>query len=165
MLQVWAYYHLLDDRELTLRAWGVHDARVATWQRHLVKWLFPVQARLIRRAFRVGPESYERARTEIERLLSDIDSRLAGRESVNSILGDEVPNYTDYTFAALSSVWALPPNMAHAKAPLLDVAELPAAMRKDIEAFRDRHPAASAFVDRLYRNDRDPPGERGQGDT
>ena len=155
MLQVWAYCHLLDDRELTLRAWGIYDARVPAWQRRLLRRLYPLQALLIRRAFRAGPASLERARNDIGELLGDIEQRLGAHESLNSILGDGVPNYTDYAFAALSSVWALPPNMGGSDEPLLDIDALPEAMRRDIEGFRSRFPAASAFVDRLYREHRD----------
>ncbi len=155
MLQVWVYSHLLDEPELTLRAWGVHDKRVPAWQRRLLRWLYPVQARLIRRAFRIGPASYERAKSGIEEVLSEVDRRLGEQESLNSILGDGVPNYTDYAFAALSSVWALPPNMGGSNEPLLDIEALPEAMRRDIEEFRHRFPAASAYVDQLYREHRD----------
>ena len=165
MLQVWAYCHLLDDRELTLRAWGVHDSLVPAWQRRLLRRLYPVQALLIRRAFRIGPASCERVRNDIEELLGDIDRRLADHESLNSILGDEVPNYTDYAFAALSSVWALPPNMGGSDGPLLDISALPEAMRRDIEGFRDRFPAASTFVDQLYRDHRDRRDESEQRDA
>lgn len=154
MLQVWAYCHLLDDPEQTLKAWGVHDSRVPAWQRQLLRRLYPIQARLIGRAFRVGPASYERARSDIEELLGDVERRLGENGSLNSILGEEVPNYTDFAFAALSSVWALPPNMGGGNEPLLDIDALPEAMRRDIEDFRNRFPAASAFVDQLYREHR-----------
>ena len=30
-IQIWVYYHVLDDRELTLLAWGAHDPRVPLW--------------------------------------------------------------------------------------------------------------------------------------
>lgn len=167
MLQVWVYSHLLDDREQTLRAWGVHDTRVPAWQRRLLSWLYPVQARLIRRVFRIGPGSYERAKGDIEEVLGDIERQLGDHDSLNSILGDGVPNYTDYAFAALSSVWALPRNLARDDGPLLDIDALPEAMRNDIEGFRERFPAASAFVDRLYRDyrDCDPGDDDGQGET
>lgn len=165
MLQVWAYCHLLDDREQTLRAWGVHDSRVPAWQRHLLRPLYPIQARLIRRAFRVGPASYERARSDIEDLLGDVERRLGEHGSLNSILGEAVPNYTDFAFAALSSVWALPPNMGGSDGPLLDVDALPEAMRRDIEDFQNRFPAASAFVDHLYREHRERRSENESSDA
>jgi hypothetical protein len=52
-LQVWIYYHLLRDPELCKHAWGVNSEAVPAWQRQLVRVLFPVQAYLIRKAFRV----------------------------------------------------------------------------------------------------------------
>ncbi|MCW8872491.1 MAG: hypothetical protein OQK01_07745, partial [Xanthomonadales bacterium] len=32
-LQVWVYHHILDDRELTLQAWGANSPRIPAWQR------------------------------------------------------------------------------------------------------------------------------------
>ena len=35
-LQIWVYYRILDHRELTLRAWGVHNPDIPLWQRQLL---------------------------------------------------------------------------------------------------------------------------------
>ena len=50
-LQVWVYYHILDDRELTLHAWGCNSPAIPAWQRYLVMVLYPVLRFLLRKAF------------------------------------------------------------------------------------------------------------------
>ncbi len=151
-LQIWVYYHLLPEKELMLRAWGAYDRTVPAWQRGLVRLLHPVQAYMIRRAFGVSPPRYEKARQHIETLLEDLNGRLA--EQPNSLLGDTVQNYTDLSFAALSSPWFLPENFAGQESAVLEYEELPAGMREDIERFKTAYPDAYAFIERLYKTER-----------
>ncbi len=151
-LQVWAYTHLLEERDIMLRAWGADDPRVPAWQRKAIQLLYPLQVILMRRAFRLTPEHYTKATERIEKLLGDIDARL--ESSPNSILGGESINYTDIAFAALSTPWLLPPNFAGRDEGILEPATLPAAMQNDIERFRSRFARAAAFADRLYREER-----------
>jgi hypothetical protein len=51
-LQVWVYHHMLEDRELTLHAWGCNSREIPWWQRISLKLLFPVLRILIRMVFR-----------------------------------------------------------------------------------------------------------------
>ena len=149
-LQVWVYYHVLDHRELALRAWGVKDKRVPMWQSALIKLLFPIQRYLIRRSFRIKPENYQRACHYLEELLAEIDTRVS--DGRLSILGDSEPNYTDYTFAAIIGLW-LQPNAyggEHGKQSHIDDEERPPAMREDIARWREDYPKAVEFVERLY---------------
>ena len=158
-LQVWLYWHLLDERDLVLDAWGVDDLRVPALERRLLRLLYPVQRLLMRRTFRLNQAHFEKSRAHIERLLGEVDSAL--RQHPQSILGDAEPNYTDYAFAALSSLWVLPPNLAGRSAgPVLERARLPAAMREDLETFGDRYPAALEFAERLYRDARPAEGAK-----
>lgn len=156
-LQVWAYYHLLERKSLMLELWGAYDPRVPGWQRTLVRWLYPVQVALMRRAFRLSTGHYESAKRHIEALLADVDRALA--ESPRSILGDEDPNYTDFAFAALSTPWALPGNFAGREQPVLTYDKSPASMQEDIDEFRQGAPAAWEYVISLYRDERGTPGE------
>lgn len=149
-LQVWVYYHVLDHRDIALRAWGVNDQRVPKWQRAMIKLLFPVQRYLIRRSFRISPENYQRVCHYLEDLLSEIDIRVSdGRVS---ILGDSEPNYTDYTFAAIMGLWLQPSEYGgvHGKQSHIDDDERPQAMRADIARWREDYPKAVEFVERLY---------------
>ena len=152
-LQVWIYSHLLDKKPLMLDAWGVNDARVPRLQRVLIRILYPVQVRLMRRAFSLTPSHYESVKARILELLGDIDAAVA--ENPASILGDSESNYTDFAFAALSSPLALPANFAGlAKPHSLDYDRLPDGMKTDIDEFRAAAPAAFEFIARLYREER-----------
>ena len=151
-LQIWIYYHLLPEKALLLRAWGADDPAVPAWQRRLIRLLHPVQVTMIRRAFGVSAKRYEKARQHIETLLEDLNARLGERS--NSLLGDRALNYTDFCFAALSSPWLLPENLAGQGSAVLDFEELPAGMREDIERFKAAYPAVHKFVEQLYKNER-----------
>jgi glutathione S-transferase len=154
-LQVWVYYHMLDDRALTLQAWGANSPCVPSWQKALLKVLFPLQATMIRRAFRVSDEHYEKSVLRIEELLADVDTRLADGRA--SILGDADINYTDLAFAALSGLWLQPPGYGGVKGKYvrIDRTRVPRRMRADIERWLEDFPRASGFVEALYRDQRE----------
>ncbi len=152
-LQIWIYHHMLEDRELTLRAWGVDNPDIPIWQRWLLQLLFPVQRFLIRKSFRITPASYQRACERIEALLGEIDATLAdGRESV---LGGE-RNYTDYAFAAMTGLWLQPEGYGGGQADSVRIERSQATnpMRADIERWCEDYPTAVAWVQRLYAEER-----------
>lgn len=153
-LQIWVYHHLLDDRDLTLRAWGAEDPATPFWQRQALKLLFPILRTLIRRSFRINEASFQKAVTRIDDLLGDVDQRLADDQS--SILNDGELNYTDLAFAALSGVWLITPEYGGGRAEgvRLEPQALPPAMRSDMERWRSSFPRAAGFVERLYREER-----------
>ena len=149
-LQVWVYYHLLQDRGLTLHAWGVNNPATPVWQRLALRLLFPLQARLIRFSFRINDHNYARAVERIEALLGDIEADLGdGRES---LLGGHERNFTDYTFAAFTGLWLMPPGYGGGKADAVRIEreQRPPAMRQDIERWNDAYPDAVKFVEGLY---------------
>jgi len=153
-LQVWLYYHLLLDRELTLRLWGNDDPEVPWWQRALMRPLYPLTALFIRRVFSITDDHYAKAVEHIDQMLSDVDTQLAdGRQS---ILGGDELNYVDLTFAAISGLWLQPDNYGGGMADACRVARnnLPAPMRADIERWIEDYPRASSFVTRLYEQER-----------
>jgi len=149
-LQVWIYHHLLNDRELTLHAWGAENPATPTWQRLLLRVLFPLLAALIRRSFRITDSNYARAVGRIESLLADIDGRLAdGRQS---LLGDDDVNYTDLQFAAFTGLWLMPGAYGGGRADAVRVehARAPVGMRADIKRWQNTYPRAVDFVESLY---------------
>ena len=155
-LQVWVYYHVLNDRDLTLHVWGAGSPATPAWQRPLLRLLFPVLRFLIRRSFRITVENYKRAVKRIDETLGDADARLqAGQKS---LLGGDAPNYTDFAFAAMTGLILMPPGYAGGKAEAvrLDREQAPAAMRQDIEDWVARHERAIAFVEALYAEERRP---------
>jgi len=153
-LQVWVYYHLLQDRALTLHAWGAGNPATPAWQRPLLRLLFPVLARLIRFSFSVNDKNYGKAVQRIDELLADINGDLA--DGRRSILGGDDLNFTDYAFAAFSGVWLMPAGYGGGKAEAVRIerAAAPAGMQRDIESWVSAYPAVVDFVEELYSNHR-----------
>lgn len=153
-LQIWVYYHLLDDRELTLHAWGASNPATPGWQRYALKLLFPLLRLLIRKSFRITETSYQRAVSGIDELLAEADARLAdGRKS---LLGGDALNYTDFAFAAMTGLWLMPPGYGGGKADAVRIERerAPADMQRDIAAWSSSSPLSVAFVERLYAEER-----------
>lgn len=151
-LQVWIYYHILPDRELTLRAWGYENPATPAWQRMLLRPLYPLLAYLIRFSFRVNDRGYARAVEHIETLLSDVEGWLA--DDRGSLLGGDDTNFTDLAFAAYTGLWLMPDGYAggRAEANRIERDRAPEAMRRDIERWIEANGKAVAFVDGLYKN-------------
>ncbi len=156
-LQVWAYYHMLDDRELTLHAWGANDSATPHWQKLVLKALFPLLRVLIRRAFRISEARYAKAVENIENLLAEIETGLAG--GGRSLSGAAEPDFTDLHFAAMSGLWLMPPEYGGGKAAGVRVEKesAPQPMRADIDRWSGAYPAAVSHVATLYREHRMPP--------
>lgn len=155
-LQVWVYYHLLLDRELGLHAWGANSPLVPQWQKLLLRPLFPVLALFIRKSFSITDEHYAKAVEHIDDMLGDVDTRLAdGRKS---ILGGSEINFVDIAFAAISGLWLQPQHYGGGKADACRIARNRVAgqMRADIERWIEDYPKASAFIMRLYAEERLP---------
>jgi glutathione S-transferase len=153
-LQVWVYYHILDDRDLTQHAWGCNSPAIPAWQRYIVIAVYPVLRILMRKAFRITDSHYAKSVEHIESILAEIDALLAdGRES---ILGDESIDFVDITFASLSALWLQPPEFGREKANMVRVErqDAPGAMRADIERWIEKYPRATAFIYRLYEQER-----------
>jgi glutathione S-transferase len=155
-LQVWIYYHLLGERELCTHLWGANSAQTPGWQRVLIRTLYPVQAVLIRRTFRISPGHYQKSCEHIEALLADVDARLGDGRA--SILGDGEINYTDIAFASLSGVWMQPAGYGGGAADgvRIEKERFPDAMRADMQRWETDYPRAWAFATRLYAEERRP---------
>ncbi len=153
-LQVWVYYHLLQDRELTLHAWGADSPLVPAWQRLTLRVLFPLLAALIRRSFAISDGHYAKSVLHIDELLAKIDTQLA--DGRRSILGGDTINYTDITLAAMSGPWMQPEGYGGGKAEAnrIEAEQMPAKMRADVERWFEDHPKVHAYVARLYAEER-----------
>jgi len=153
-LQVWIYYHLLHDRDLTIRLWGANNPLVPRWQREALRLLFPVLAALVRYSFAINKEHCARSVLHIEELLNNTDTQLAdGRQS---ILGGNRINYTDLTLAALSGLWMQSQGYGGGKAEgcRIERDQMPVEMRADVERWIEDFPKATTFVTRLYAEER-----------
>ena len=155
-LQVWIYYHLPQDPQLLLHAWGVNSPLVPAWQKLLLKILRPLLTLLIQKSFKTTTKNCQRAVEHLETLLQDVDTRLADNPA--SLLGGDKINYTDIAFAALSGVWLQPQNYGAGKADAvrLEHDSLPEAMGADVERWMADYPRATAFINGLYENERKP---------
>jgi hypothetical protein len=149
---VWIYYHLLDAPALCKHAWGVDSEAIPAWQRKLVALLYPVQAALIRRAFRVNETNYRKSCERIEALLAETDARLG--DGRRSILGGETLNYTDFAFAAIQGAWLQPEDYGGGVGIRIERSRVPDAMRRDIERWIEDYPRVSRFVEELYAEER-----------
>ncbi len=149
-LQIWVYYHILADRELTLHAWGANSAATPAWQRTALRLLFPLLALLIRLSFKINDTNFARSVARIEDLLADVNADLSdGRQS---LLGGDDINFTDIAFAACTGLWLMPPGYGGGKADSVRIERdrAPDAMRADIERWLDAYPAAVSWVETLY---------------
>ncbi len=153
-LQVWVYYHVLHDREITLRAWGAEDPATPGWQRYLLRILFPVLRALIRRSFRITDPNYQKSVSRIEALLGEANVWLADDRA--SLVNDGELNYTDLAFAAMSGLWMMCPQYGggRADAVRIELQQAPLAMREDVERWSEKFPRVVGFVERLYREER-----------
>jgi glutathione S-transferase len=154
MQQVWVYYHILEDRDLTLHVWGANSPRTTAWHKPALRLLFPLLKVLIQRSFRIDDGNYAKAVGYIEELLSDIDTRLA--DGRGSILGGDAINYTDIAFAALSGIWLRPDEYGGGAADdcRAERDEVPAPMQAEAQRWIEDFPRATAFIERLYAEER-----------
>ncbi len=153
-LQVWVYFHLLDSRELTLRAWGYQSTAIPAWQRKSLRLLFPLLRFLIRRAFQISTAHHARAVEHIDTLLAEVDAAL--QDGRKSILGGDVINYSDITFAAIMGLWLQPEGFGGGKADTVSIErkQMPPAMLTEMERWSERYPRSSLFIEGLYRDER-----------
>ncbi|MEL7187139.1 MAG: hypothetical protein AAFN50_12005 [Pseudomonadota bacterium] len=153
-LQIWVYYRLLDERDLTLHVWGANSRDIPGWQRLMLKVLFPLQRAQIRSAFRISDESFARSVANIEAVLTDMNASL--KDGQKSLLGGDQPNYTDFAFAAMTGLWLMPPGYGGGKAEAvrLERDRMPEPMRMDVEAWEAANPHAVKFVQQLYAEQR-----------
>lgn len=142
----WAYAQLLPDRA-GLRRMMSH--RVPRLEATLLVLLMPAIVPLVRRAFRITPESAERSRLRVREEFAAVDALLA--DGRRYLVGGRF-SAADLTFAALASPVLLPPQCG-APYPALDAA--PATMRDEVRQLRAT--AAGRFALRLYVEERAPP--------
>ncbi len=153
-LQVWVYFHLLDDPRLTKHAWGCDNPAIPYWQRLALKALYPLLAFLIRKAFRISPSRYRKAVEHIDAQLAQVEAKLAdGRQS---ILGGDTLNYTDLAFAAIMGLWLQPAEYGGGKADAVRIerGQCPPAMVRQIEAWTAAYPLCTRFIEQTYRQHR-----------
>jgi glutathione S-transferase len=139
----WAYHEMLPDRRQLrhMMARGVPRLEAL-----LLPLLMPVIVPLIRKAFRITPDSARRSLGQVREVFADVDALL--RDGRRFLVGDRF-SAADLTFAALASPLLLPAECG-ASYPRLD--EVPEAMRE--QSLRLRDTGAGRFALRLYAQER-----------
>jgi len=156
LLQRWVYQNIINDRELTLQAWGANDPQLPRWQRLAVRIGFPFLRVMIRRAFRLSDRAHQQVLVRISEVLQSMEDRLAdGRQT---LLGGDQISFVDITLAGLSGLWIQTPEYGGGRAGGVRLlpASLPAAMRAERQQWLERFPHVVALVERLYRDERRP---------
>ena len=151
-LQVWIYYHLLEAPDLCKEAWGLHSEAIPGWQRRLIGILFPLQAFMIRKVFRVTETNYRKSCERIEALLAETEAALA--DGRRSILGGDTVNYTDLAFAAIQGARLQPAQYGGGAGIRIDKSRAPVAMQADIERWIEDYPRVTTFIEDLYATQR-----------
>lgn len=141
----WAYFHLLPHRTLAERVVGTGAPAI---ERRAMRLLFPLARQVLRRALNITPETAEKSRVRMVALFDEVSARL--QDGRRFLVGDRF-TAADLTFASLAAVALLPP-----EAPVLrmDLTDLPASMRPDVE--RLRATPAGQFALRMYAEQRKP---------
>jgi len=154
-VRVWAYSRIFRRRDLTLRTWGIEEARIPAWQRVVLRAAAPLLRFAVRRMLGVTPGRAERALERTREAFARVDTLLAdGRR----YLAGEALSFADITFASLGALAVLPPEYGGRAigGRRLAVEELDADWQAEVEAFRAQ--PAGQFVLRLYREERIPGG-------
>jgi glutathione S-transferase len=139
----WAYAQLLPDRTALRR---MMSQGVPRHEAALLPLLMPAIVPLVRRAFRITPETAERSRQRVREEFAAVDALLA--DGRRYLVGDRF-SVADLGFAALASPVLLPPQCG---APYPSVDEVPAAMRDEVLHLRAT--VAGRFALRLYADER-----------
>jgi len=141
-----AYYYVLDDRELTraLLARGV-----GRWESRFASRGAPLIAGLIRRGLKIDRAGFERSLTVIERELSHVEALLA--DGRRYLTGDAF-TAADLTFAALAVPLILPQAYLRYTG---DLSSLPPALWDRVATYRTR--PAGRFALHIYDEERSAP--------
>jgi len=142
-VRAWAYAYMLPQRAATTRTWlvGIPDL-----ERRLVPPLYPVLAALVGRELKLTTASVGEQRAIMDAAVERLAARLSdGRQ----YLCGGAFSQADRAVASLIAPAVLPPEYG---GPLPSLAEMPDAMRRDVEHFRE-HPVGE-FALRVYREER-----------
>lgn len=142
----WAYFHLLQHRQLTAEIIG---RGAPAYEGAILSALFPFFASALRRGMNITAEKSSRSLEKIQQIFAEVSAELA--DGRRYLCGDRF-TAADLTFAALAAPMLLPDEHPTMRAPW---DRIPLEMRTEIEALRKT--PAGQFGLRLYRQDRPKP--------
>jgi glutathione S-transferase len=142
----WAYEKLLPHTKLLRSLWS-HEA--SRFEAHALPLIVPLTRYLVRKTYKITPESARRSLERVQEVFSEVDRRLSdGRR----FLSGGRFTAADLTFAALAAP-VLFPGECCAVLPQLD--DAPAPMRDEVLRFRAT--IAGKFALRLFSEERGRP--------
>ena len=148
----WSYWHLLQQRELTLKMWGVREPTIPRWQKAVLPLLHPLLAAIVRRMLGISDARAAAGLTATKQVFAEVDALLA--DGRRYLMGGDAITFVDITFASLAALALLPDgyggDAVSLRTPPLD--ELSLGWRSEVEALRAT--AAGQFVQRLYAEER-----------
>jgi glutathione S-transferase len=139
----WAYAQLLPDRGLLRKIMSRGVSRV---EATLLTVIMPIVIPVIRRAFRITPESAQRSIERVRGVFKEVDERLG--DGRRFLVGERF-TAADLTFAALAGPVLLP---ACGRAAYPAIEEVPDSMRAEV--LRLRSTRAGQFALRLFSEER-----------
>lgn len=150
----WSYWHLFQQRDLTLKMWGYNEPAIPSWQRMLLPALMPLLAAMVRRELKVDAVRAAQALQATRRVFAEVDEMLA--DGRRYLLGGDEKTFVDITFASLAALALFPDGYGGdaVSQKSLPLDQISPEWRTEVEALRAT--AAGQFVLRLYAEERKP---------
>jgi len=143
-VRAWAYAYMLPvNRKAALRVWS---AGAPFPERLLAPLFYPLLVSAMRRSLKLQPDSVTKQRAVIDAILDQVETLLL--DGRRFLMGDRL-TAADLAFVTLAAPLVLP---AEYRGPMPTLAEMPAAMRTDVQQFSAR--LAGQFILRVYHDER-----------
>jgi glutathione S-transferase len=143
--RLWAYYHLLPQRELLLQ---YLEGTVPGLELATLRLIYPAAGFMMRRKLSITPERVAQGLVEVREIFGQVAQRL--KDGRPYLCGERL-SAADLSFGALGAPVVLPPGY---QGPIPPYEELPRVMLELVDELR-AHPAG-AFILKLFREHRLP---------
>ncbi|XP_066928804.1 uncharacterized protein [Clytia hemisphaerica] len=157
LLRRYAYYHMIVDypdnmEMIALKGWGFHEETVPSWQKMILKIVWPLNRIFVINALQINKKNVEKDRKRIDDFYREMDEILSNNKY---LLGTDEPTYIDITFAAITSLIVWPKEYGGPRltpAARLEINDFGPEPQKRMNEFRET--VSGQFVLRMYREHR-----------
>jgi len=157
LLRRYAYYHLIVDypdnmERIALKGWGFHEETVPSWQKMVLKIVWPLNRIFVINALQINKKNIEKDRKRIDDFYGEMDEILSNNKY---LLGTDEPTYIDITFAAITSLIVWPKEYGGPRltpASRLEINDFGPEPQKRMNEFRET--VSGQFALRMYREHR-----------